>query len=111
MNNKGQALIEFVLILPVFLMILFVIVDFGTIMNHKNNLETISSDIVDRIKNEDNLEEINKDYKNIKITSSSYKEKYKKVLIEEDIHLITPGANRVLDNPFKIKIERIINES
>ena len=31
MNRKGQALIEFVLILPVFLMILFLVIDFGTI--------------------------------------------------------------------------------
>ena len=31
MNNKGQALIEFVLILPVFLFILFAVIDFGMI--------------------------------------------------------------------------------
>ena len=29
MNNKGQALVEFVLILPVFIFILFAVVDFG----------------------------------------------------------------------------------
>ena len=30
MNRKGQALVEFVLILPVFILILFAIVDFDT---------------------------------------------------------------------------------
>ena len=39
MNRKGQALVEFVLILPIFIMILFSIVDFGMIFNKKNELE------------------------------------------------------------------------
>ena len=46
MNNKGQALIEFVLILPVFLFILFAIIDFGMIFSTKSNLESDSTDIV-----------------------------------------------------------------
>ena len=37
MNRKGQALVEFVLILPIFIMILFSIVDFGMIFNKKMN--------------------------------------------------------------------------
>ena len=46
MNRKGQALIEFVLILPVFLLILFVIVDFGNIFHSKYELQNSSTDIV-----------------------------------------------------------------
>ena len=34
MNRKGQALVEFVLIMPVLIFIIFVIVDFGTIFNN-----------------------------------------------------------------------------
>lgn len=45
MNKKGQALIEFVLILPIFLMILFVIVDFGNLLYSKNKLQNQSTDI------------------------------------------------------------------
>ena len=41
LNNKGQALIEFVLILPIFLMILFVIIDFGMIFNAKSNKDRV----------------------------------------------------------------------
>ena len=37
------------------------------------------------------------------------KDKYIKFVITSDVKLITPGLNRVLDNPFEIKIERIIN--
>ena len=39
MNRKGQALVEFVLILPVFLMILFTIVDFGNLLHSKTELQ------------------------------------------------------------------------
>ena len=51
MNRKGQALVEFVLILPVFILILFAIVDFGTILSKKNELENDSMDIVSLVKN------------------------------------------------------------
>ena len=51
MNRKGQALVEFVLILPIFIMILFVIYDFGNIFSNKSKLENISSDIVDMYNN------------------------------------------------------------
>lgn len=109
MNRKGQALVEFVLILPIFLMILFVIVDFGTIFSSKSKLENDSASIVDMYKNGDSLEEIRDNYKDIDITVSKYKNKYIKFVITNDVKLITPGLNRVLDNPFEIKIERIIN--
>lgn len=109
MNRKGQALIEFVLILPVFLMILFVIVDFGVILNNKSKLESISSDIVDMYNNGDNIDEINSIYDDVKIDVSNYKNKYIKIVIEKDVDLITPGLNRILDDPYPIKIERVIS--
>ena len=51
MNRKGQALVEFVLILPIFILILFAVVDFGMILSKKSELENISVDIVSMIKN------------------------------------------------------------
>ena len=51
MNNKGQALIEFVLILPIFILILFSVIDFGIIFNKKSNLENDSVDIINLFKN------------------------------------------------------------
>ena len=67
MNNKGQALVEFVLILPVFILILFVIVDFGMIISTKNSLENKSLDIVSIVKNGKTKEEIKTLYKGIEI--------------------------------------------
>ena len=35
-NEKGQALVEFIIILPVFLLLVFCVVDFGRIISLKN---------------------------------------------------------------------------
>ena len=107
-NRKGQALIEFVLILPVFLLILLSIVDFGMILSNKNNLESISTDIVREIKNGKNTTEISNNYKDIEITKDNYKNDYQKVTIQKKIHINTPGLDRILGNPYKVKVERII---
>ena len=39
MKNRGQALVEFVLIIPIFLMILLAIIDFGNIFHTKYTLQ------------------------------------------------------------------------
>ena len=67
MNRKGQALVEFVLILPIFIMILFSIVDFGMIFNKKNELENISIDIINLLNNNNKIEEIQKEYPKVDI--------------------------------------------
>ena len=67
MNKKGQALVEFVLILPVFLMILFAVVDFGNLLYRKNQLENVSTDIVRLIRNGTEVTDILKEYSNISV--------------------------------------------
>lgn len=49
LNRQGQALVEFILILPIFLMLMFVIIDFGMVFNEKNKLENKSMEIVEFI--------------------------------------------------------------
>ena len=46
-NNKGQALIEFVLILPIFIFLIFLSVDIGRILYAKNHLETKLNDAIE----------------------------------------------------------------
>lgn len=109
MNNRGQALVEFVLILPVFLMILFVIFDFGNILNNKSSLENDSADIVDMYKNGSSIEEIRGIYDDISIDIIDYKTKYKKVTLKKRVNIITPGLNRIFDDPYILEIERVIS--
>ena len=45
-NSKGQALVEFVIILPITLMLMFCIIDFGRVISVKSDLESKTDDIV-----------------------------------------------------------------
>lgn len=107
MNNRGQALIEFVLILPVFLFILFAVIDFGIIFNSKSNLENDSADIVELYRNGTLIEDIEVMYSDndIDIFDDG---KYYKITISTSVNLITPGLNRILGDPYLISVERVI---
>lgn len=106
-NNKGQALVEFVLILPVFLFLLFAIYDFGMMFSKKNNLESISSDVIELYKKGKTVQELNVLYDDIDIEIKDDTD-YKKVTVIDNIKLITPGFNRIFGNPYEIRIERYI---
>lgn len=108
MNRKGQALIEFVLIMPVLLFILLAIFDFGMILSNKSNLSTISNDIVDMYKNGESIGEINKEYKDVNVKISNYRDKYKKIILVKDVKVFTPGLNKILGDKYIVKIERVI---
>lgn len=107
MNRKGQALVEFVLIIPVFLMVLFMIIDFGMIFNKKSELEHISNDAILVYNENKSISEIQALYKDIKI--EIYKEDtYTKLTFQDEVNIITPGMNIILDNPYVIKVERVV---
>lgn len=107
MNRKGQALIEFVLILPVFLMLLFLVIDFGTIYVAKMKLESTSTEIIDAYYDKQKLSDIKEKYKDYVINDSK-EDKYLKLTIRSQIKLITPGLGRILSNPYEITTERYI---
>lgn len=107
MNNKGQALVEFILILPVFIMILFIIVDFGMIFNKKSNLESISNDAVLIYKENKSLVEIQELYKDIQIELVNVND-YTKLVFKDKVNIVTPGMNKVFGDPYVITIERVI---
>lgn len=111
MNRKGQALVEFVLILPIFIMILFVIYDFGNIFSSKSNLENVSADIVDMYRNDVSKADIMSEYSDLSIDFSLYEDKYTKIIIEKEILIMTPGLDRILGKRYKIKIERIVYDA
>lgn len=107
MNRKGQALVEFVLILPIFILMSFAIVDFGMILSKKNELENISVDVVVMVKNNDDINDIKDLYPKVKIDINS-DDKYTKIIVSDDVDIMTPGLNRIFGNPYNIKVERTI---
>lgn len=113
MNKRGQALIEFVLILPVLIMLIFSIIDFGNIIITKNQLENKINDAVETLKTTDNYDDIYKvinkgSDKKIDLLLNYDNTGYLTISVEKKVSIITPGLNLVLGNPYKSKAERII---
>lgn len=112
MNRRGQALVEFVLILPIFILLLFSFIDIGKFILCKNKLESTMNDVVLLVRNNSTSEEIN----NYISENNDYNVKYevitgdyKKVILKTKIDLVTPGLDKIFNE--NIKIERsIINE-
>lgn len=107
MNKKGQALVEFILILPVFIFLIFIVYDFGMIFNKKNALENISTDIIELYKSGKTLSEIKTLYPKLEILFEN-DNTYNKIIIKDNIKLVTPGFNRIFDSPYEISLERYI---
>ena len=107
MNKKGQALVEFVLILPILIFILFAIIDFGNIFSTKNSLENVSADIVNLFNNGTTIDEIKSMYNGnvINVTNDG---EYYNFVVSTSLNLITPGFNRIFGNPYVIKVERFV---
>ena len=116
-NRKAQALIEFVLILPILIMIIFSIIDFGNIYVTKSILENkiddayqVLKESTDTINLYNDIEQVvNKDSNDIKVVLVFDDEKELiTVSLTKDIKTITPGLNLILGYPYKVKTERVI---
>ena len=107
MNRKGQALVEFVLILPVFIFLLFAVYDFGMIFNKRNKLENMSTDIILLYKSGKTIDEIKGLYPDIRIDVTR-SDGYDNFSIYDKVKITTPGLNRVLGNPYEVSVKRYI---
>lgn len=105
-DNRGQALIEFVLILPVLLLLIFALIDFGRIIVCKNHLEGVMNEVSNLPDSEiDDYLKADNDYK---IKYSIKVDKYKNITLSTKLDLITPGLKNILSNPYTIQVERSI---
>ncbi|MDD3452741.1 MAG: pilus assembly protein [Bacilli bacterium] len=108
-NNKGQALIEFILILPVFLMIILGIIDFGKIFYTKYTMQNDLDVIADLYKNnkidEYNNYAANNDL-NLQISSNI---ELTTIKITKNIDIMTPGLDKILGNPYLIEESMIVS--
>lgn len=114
MKNKqsGQALIEFVIILPVIILLIFSFIDLGRIVLENNRLENLTTIVIDKYKETNDYEEtkkyINSLENNINL-DISISDNLLTISLSKDINLVTPGLNNILDNPYIVKSERVVN--
>lgn len=108
-NKKGQALVEFVLILPVIMMILCVIIDFSSIFYNKNHLEGILNDTAEYLSHGNDISKIDDFINNDKITVKTLQEdKNLTITLKQNITLITPFSKTFFKNPYIITTDRTI---
>ena len=107
-NKKGQALIEFIIILPVIIYLLLGIVDTIMILSYRNNLESKMDTVITLYKEDKNIKDyLNSDLKNVtyEIKSDS---KYTYIIVKMDYNYITPGLKQILSEKELIRSERVI---
>lgn len=104
-NNKGQALVEFILVLPVFTLLVFGMIEIGNLIYQKYKLETHVDPIIELYKNEYELITTYENKNDIKVDFDK-SGNLVNVKITKKVELITPGITNFLGNPFEIEVER-----
>ncbi len=102
-KNSGQALIEFVLILPVILLILLYIIEFGRITLKKQQLES-EIDLIVNLYEEKKEQELNNYILNNKITINYNKQNdLTTIEIKQNIKSNMPLINKIIGNTITTK--------
>ena len=111
MNKRGQALVEFVIILPIFVFMLLATIDIGKIFYTNNRLENKLNDVIVMYENNKDQKEIKKniqnDIKDIKIDIKKDDE-YVEFKLSKNVEIVTPGLNLIFKNPYNAEVKRVI---
>lgn len=107
-NSKGQALVEFIIILPILLVIIISAIDFGNIISKKYSLEN-DLDIVVDMYNSAKYDDINNYLSNkdiiIKYDSS---DKFNTITLNKNVKIISPVLNLINGKIYKVEASRSI---
>ena len=107
-KNSGQALVEFIIIVPILLLILMGIVDFGNIIYQKYRLEGSLDTVVSLY--QDNKQTVLAEYLLDQDLEVEYQSDgaFLTIIVKKGVDIITPGLNVALNDPYEIKVERTI---
>lgn len=103
MKNRGQALVEFVLIIPIFLMILLAIIDFGNIFHTKYTLQNDLDLVTNLYKEQKEDDYLNYAFNNKLELNITKNNNYTTIEVSKNIKINTPLLDKVLSNPYNVK--------
>lgn len=111
-NKKGQALIEFILILPIVILLILGSIDLGRIIIKKAELENKVSDQITVWKQEKqsitNLKESLKDENTSVNIIKNETTSFITVEVKEKVTWLTPIISNILDS-YTIKVKRVVS--
>ena len=109
-NSKGQVLVEFIIVLPVLLLIIMAIIDLGNIFTKKYSLEN-DLDIISNMYKEEKYDSINSYVKGNSLSILyEREEEFIKINVSKNININTPILNNILGKNYKIETSKIIYE-
>ena len=112
MNKKGQALVEFVIILPVMIILIFSVIDFGRVVSLNSELENVTTDCVNLFESGKTKDEIlsivNSNRKNKVNLYVLQNDEYTTITVSYELKPITPGLNYLSKKIFNVSSSRVI---
>ena len=112
MNRAGQALVEFVIILPIFIFMMFAVIDLGKILYFQNNLESKMEEVItsyETVKNVDVIEKklnLGNDYISLEINKKD--SQFVEFQLKRKMDIITPGLNLIFGSVYDVTVKRVI---
>ena len=101
MNKKGQALVEFIIILPVFLMLLLAVFDYVKIIQTKIDLESTMEDYT--------LTE-NYELSNDIVLKEESSEGIKTYTLSKSVDITSPVLIPIISKTYDVKVTRSMHE-
>lgn len=108
MKEKGQALVEFILIMPIMLLIFVALIDIGNIFVQKYNLNNSLETVTDIYQNNNSKElkaYVAKEEINYNIDESS---NLTTITVTKDLKITAPGLAQILGKNYTIEAKKTI---
>ncbi len=110
MNQKGQALVEFLLLIPIMFVIMLAVYDFGNILYHRYKLENNLEYIADLYMagEDETLDEFLEDHH---LTMDVAQDKnFETIYVKEEISILTPGLKNIIGDAYRIDATKVVYE-
>jgi uncharacterized protein (UPF0333 family) len=101
MNKKGQALVEFIIILPVFLMLILAVFDYVKIMQTKMSLESAIEEIT-----LDQNTQLDSDL----VLKTESVDGIKTYTLSKKVDITSPVLSAIISDTYNVKVTRSIHE-
>lgn len=108
MNNRGQALVEFILIMPIFIFIFLAIFDFGNYIYQRYVLENELDTVINMYNSDDTTEVAH--YASEIGAKVKYEESgnYNKITLSKQVNIMTPIVSSIMGKTQEISSSRIV---